>query len=329
MNLTGKKILITGAGGFLGSALTRRLSADGAQVRALVRQPRKAQHLIDLPGVELFVADITHPTLMQQAVADCEIVMHVAAALRGTLPAQMEANLGGTRNLAIAAAQAGVSRFVHVSSIAVYGYRVRGRVDENALCSPGNVVYNITKREAEKALLQIAHSHNLAYSINRPGMIYGSGSSFWTENLARLAKRQPTPFIGSGTGKAHIIHIDDVIDQLILQATHPQAVGEIFNCVSDPSPTWREFLGAYMQLFGHNRWLGLPPMLVQSVAPVLDALLTLKGEPQDLADIIRYGASDTQFSMQKARDRLGWSPRVSLASGIQNCIPYLQELRIL
>jgi nucleoside-diphosphate-sugar epimerase len=329
VNLTAKKILITGAGGFLGSALTTRLSAEGAQVRALVRQPSKAQHLAVLPGVELFVGDITNPIQMQGAVAGCEIVIHGAAALRGKLPAQMETNLGGTHNLAIAAAQAGVSRFVHVSSIAVYGYHVRGAVDESTLCSPGNVPYNISKREAEKALLQIAHAHNLAISINRPGMIYGASSSFWTENMARLAKRQPTPFIGNGSGRAHIIHISDVVDLLLQQATHPQAVGEIFNCVSDPSPLWREFLGAYMQLFGHDRWLALPQMLAQGIAPALDVLLRLKGEPQDLADIIRYGASDTQFSMQKARERLGWSPKVSLESGIHSCIPYLKELQIL
>src|SRR5262245_56906348 len=100
MVLAGKTVLVTGATGFLGSALTAQLSGDGVQVRALVRNPQKARRIENLPGVEIVPGDITDANRMHEVVRDCSIVFHVAAALGGSLEAQRKINTIGTRYVA-------------------------------------------------------------------------------------------------------------------------------------------------------------------------------------------------------------------------------------
>ncbi|MCA9912059.1 MAG: NAD-dependent epimerase/dehydratase family protein, partial [Anaerolineae bacterium] len=178
--LTGKVCFVTGATGFLGGALVKRLSADGVLIKALARSTKKAQKLNDLENVEVVYGDITDISQMREVIAGSEIVFHVAATTGGALDLQLEANLGGTRNVALASAENDIQRLVHVSSIATYGYTARGIIREDTPQNPGNVPYNISKLEAERVLLKVAEETGLSYSIIRPGMIYGSGSGFWT-----------------------------------------------------------------------------------------------------------------------------------------------------
>lgn len=327
--LAGKTVFVTGATGFLGGALVRRLAADGAWVRALARSSKKAKPLQALQNVEIVYGDITDIHQMRAAIAGSAIVLHVAASTRGTLDFQLEANLGGTRNVALAAAEHGVQRLVHVSTIATYGYDVRGVVTEATPQEPGNVPYNISKLEAETVLRQITAEYELSYSLIRPGMIYGASSGFWSRNMLQLAQLQPTPFIGDGSGTTYLIHVDDVVDLMTVQAVHPAAEGQAFNCVMDPAPTWREYLGALQALTGHQRWLPVPIPLMTALAPVLDSVLWLSGEPQDLRKLIPFVLSDVTYSMEKANNLLGWQPQVSLHEGIQRTLPYYDELGLL
>ncbi|MGB1288313.1 MAG: NAD-dependent epimerase/dehydratase family protein, partial [Aggregatilineales bacterium] len=175
-----KTVFITGATGFLGGALALRLAAEGAIVKALARRPNRDKYLRDVPGIEIVMGDITDAARMRELTQDCDIVFHVAAALNGKLDFQRRVNVDGTRNVAIAAAQANIERFVYVSTIAVYGYSVTGIIDEDTPQYPGNVPYNRSKSEAETALLKVVSDNNLPYSIIRPGMIYGARSAMWT-----------------------------------------------------------------------------------------------------------------------------------------------------
>ncbi|MBN2306116.1 MAG: NAD(P)H-binding protein, partial [Anaerolineae bacterium] len=139
-------ILITGATGFLGGVVVRRAAAEGAQIRALARSPEKAAPLRDLPGVEIVPGDITDADRMREVMPGCDVVIHCAAATSGPPDLQQRANVEGTRNVAAAAGAAGVRRLVHVSSIAVYGFRRQDNViTEDMPPQPGRVAYAITK----------------------------------------------------------------------------------------------------------------------------------------------------------------------------------------
>lgn len=327
--LTDKKILVTGATGFLGGAIVRRLSAEGAHVRALARRPNRDRYLQGLENVEIVSGDITDTPRMREVIDGCDFVFHAAAALAGKLAEQRRINVDGTRVVMRAAAEAGVQRAVHVSSISVYGYHAPAHVPEDTPQRPGRSAYNLSKSEAEKVVREIGAKTGLSYSIIRPGMIYGPHSSMWTVTMFKLAKRNPTWFFGKGDGSAYPIFVDDVVDLTLLLAHHPAAEGEAFNCAPDPSPSWREFLGGYAALVGHDRWFGMPLPLVKGLAVIADLFLTLTGQPQDASDALSLLTRPVTYKMDKARDVLGWQPKMSLQEGIQACAPYLREKGLL
>ncbi len=329
MSLSGKIVLVTGATGFLGGALAIRLAQEGACVKALARRPEKAGFLQSNPNIEIVQGDINNAARMVEVTQGCEYVFHVAAALGGSLEKQRVSNVDGTRKVMLAAAAAQVKRVVHVSSIAVYGYSSRNDVSEDTSQKPGHVPYNVSKSEGESIVREIGEHYHVPYSIIRPGMIYGPRSNGWTATMFKLGKRQPTLFLGNGSGSAHPIYIDDVVDMMIVLAEHPAAVGEAFNCAPDPAPSWREFIGGYSRLAGHNRWLGIPVLPIKIIAPLIESLLTLSGEPQDLPTLVPFMQSKRTYSMTKAHELLGWEPKVELQEGIDRCAPWLREQGLL
>lgn len=325
----GQTVLVTGATGFLGGAVARRLADEGAQVKALARRTGRDAYIRDVANIEVVMGDITDAERMIAVTEGCDYVFHVAAALNGPLSKQLPVNVDGTANVARAAVQAGVKRLVHVSTIATYGYTHRGVITEETPQLPGDVPYNSSKLKAEEMLIALAQELGLSYSIQRPGMIYGPRSGAWTTLFYKLAARRPTIFVGDGSGTSYAVYVDDVVDLLLLQAMHPAAEGEAFNCVSKPLPTFRDFIGGYMQLAGHDRWLGIPVPIVRLLAPLLDAYFRIRGEPQDVIQLLDHVLSDNQVSVDKARDLLGWEPQVCLDEGIQRCVPYLREIGLL
>jgi 2-alkyl-3-oxoalkanoate reductase len=329
MALAGKTVLVTGATGFLGGALVEQLSQEGVRVRALARNPQKTKRIEKLSGVEIVLGDMTDADAMHEAMRGCEIVFHSAAALGGPIATQRHMNVTGTHNVVHAAAAAGILRIVHVSTIAVYGYKQSGDVSEETPLNPGYDPYNITKAEAEFELQRVAQEKRLPYSILRPGMIYGPRSGMWTRTLFRLARVRPTPWLGSGDGSAFPIYVDDVVDLMMVLAKHPKAVSQTFNCTPDPSPTWREFLGAYARLAGHNGWLAFPPMLVSPFAAVIGALARPNTQLKELPNLLRLTQTKVTFKMAKARDLLGWQPKVDLQTGVERCAPWLREKGLL
>jgi nucleoside-diphosphate-sugar epimerase len=329
MTLLGTTVLVTGATGFLGGALTRRLAGDGAQVRALARRPDGDRFLRAIDGIEIVQGDITDENRMRDVIQGCEIVFHTAAVASGSLETQRQVNVGGTCNVMQAAAEAGVRRVVHVSSAGAYGFRQRGDISEDRPLEPGHAAYGITKAEAEDVVRKVAREQALDYSIIRPGMIYGPGSRVWTAAMFRIARRKPTVFVGDGRGSAYPIHIADVVDLMTVLAVHPAAAREAFNCTPDPSPTWREFLGAYAALAGHDRWLGIPPAPLRIATQLVAMLAPPNTRFKDLPVVIEFVTSYRRYRMDKARELLGWQAQIGLSDGIQSCVPYLRELGLL
>ncbi len=329
MSLAGQQVLVTGATGFLGGTLALRLANDGVKVKALARNPQKAGLLRQHPNITIVEGDITNADRMKQVAQDCSIIFHVAAALGGNMELQHRINVEGTRNVMLAAAHAKVQRVVHVSSIAVYGYHYNGDISEDFAQKPKRVPYNVTKSQAETALREVSAQHNVPYSIIRPGMIYGPRSNAWTMTMFKLGKRKPTIFLGDGHGNSHPIYVEDVVDLMTVLATHPAAVGEAFNCSSDPAPSWREFLGGYSRLAGHNSWLAIPPIIMRPLAPLIELFLSMRGEPQELPTLVDFLQSKKTYKMTKAQQLLGWAPKVDLQTGIDSCLPWLREQGLL
>ena len=321
------RVLITGATGFLGGKLVHLLLDQGATVRVIARTPEKAAALAER-GAQVMQADLTDANSLRQAAQGCDLVFHVAVDYT-SYAKQVAVNVDGTRNLALASVDAGVKRFVHVSTAAAYGSLIRGDVYEDQPLYPAAYPYSITKAQGERELLNIAARTGLPYTIVRPGMIYGEHSPTWTDLLFSIAQRTPTFWLNDGSGSAHLIHIDDVVNLLVICATHPAAVNQIFHCTPDPAPSWREVFTHYAALADQQpKIVSLKPIasIAAGIAMLVSPPISMGRELPDLLELI---STQVTFKMTNARDLLGWSPHIALADGIASCRDYLRTKGLL
>lgn len=329
MTLTGKGVLVTGASGFIGGALVKRLLTMNVHVRGLVRSAEKGTRIAHL-GAEVVTGNLLDADSLRRAVAGVEVVFHVAAAMGGPAAVQYAINVGGVDRLLTAAAEAGVRRIVHVSTIAVYGYHVPDVITEDVPLCPGSEYYGQSKALGERLLWQRAAEGGFEAAVIRPGMVYGPGSNFWTAGMFRLARRRPAFLPGSGATYCPAIFIDDVVDLMITAADHPRAAGEAFNATPDPPPTWRDFLGAYAAMAGHQSFVSVPVPLLRAAAVLIEPVLAWHGEPQPVRDMVAamFGHKRV-YSMAKAARLLNWRPRMSLAEGMARAEVWLREIGLL
>jgi nucleoside-diphosphate-sugar epimerase len=324
MLFQGKTVLVTGAAGFVGGALSLRLVEEGAQVKALVHTPAKAAFLQDQPNIEVLTGDIKDAHPIMEAAQGCDFVFHVAAATSGSFEHQRKVNVDGTRNVVEACIHAKVKRLVHISTLAVYGYKHENDITEETPIDPGPDPYGISKAEGEAVVHEMSLQHDLSYSILRPGFIYGPRSGMWTGFMFKLARRKPLIFIGSGKGAAPAIYIDDLVELCLLAAMQPGADRQAFNATPDPAPTWRQFLGAYSRLAGHQTWLGIPVWLVKGIS-LLASFFSKQGSfLKYLPSLVDYTNHYINCKNSKAQRLLGWAPKVDLETGVHNCVPWLR-----
>jgi nucleoside-diphosphate-sugar epimerase len=323
--LGGRRVLVTGATGFIGSALCRRLLADGTLVSGLGRTPGKGDALAR-EGVHIERGDVTDRTRMAELVKEAEVVIHAAALLRpGSWTDFERINASATRDLAQVSADAGVERLVFISSVMVYGAIGQQEVDESRPLKRYGDYYGDSKILAEQAMRTVAAETGLNFCIARPGMVYGPGSRTWTVWLYQLAKQGRAPLVGGGRGTCCPIYVSDLVDGLVRCAALPEASGETFNFVNDGPTTWREFLGGYMRMAGTERALRVPGWLVGALAALADPL-----RPGDsLRMLADHLCGSGQVSNRHALEALGWRQTVSLEEGMRRCQAWLGEAGLL
>lgn len=316
---------VTGASGFIGSALCRRLLSDGVAVRALCRTASKGRSLADA-GAEVVTGDVQAAASIERHMAGCDVMFHVAARGSGSAALQYAVNVQGTLNVIRAAHQGGASRYIHVSTVAVYGYEVDGPIDESHPQRPSRYdFYMQTKSIGEARAWEYARRSGLPMVAVRPAFVYGPGSTVWSRAMYDLCRRFPVPQIDGGHGHAHPIHVDDVVDLLITMATHPDAPGHAFHAAPDPAPTLREYLGYYAAMAGNASSVFIPAAPLKPLAAALTLLSPLTGQPTDFAGMLRFVTHHPTYKMTRAAEVLGWRPRISLAEGMARTEPWLKD----
>lgn len=325
-SLSGLRIFVTGATGYIGSRLAERLHAAGAHVVALERTPGKGARLAT-QGIDVQRGDITDGAAMAAILAaGVDVVMHVAAWLSGPdVSLARPVNTDATEQLARLSAEAGVQRFVFTSSIAVYGMLGNETGDEERLLTLFGDPYGDSKVLAERALHRAAEQTGLDVTIVRPGMVYGPGSPGWALRPARWAKRGITPLLGGGEGTAYPVYVDDLIALLILAAAHPAATGGVFNAVHPDRVTLADFLGGYMRMIPTRRALRPPCWLAKPAAALADPFL----RRYRLAYLISMMCGRGVIPAERAIEVLGWQPAVPLAEGLRRTESWLREEGIL
>ncbi|MEY8800946.1 NAD-dependent epimerase/dehydratase family protein [Leisingera sp. XS_AS12] len=228
----GDVVLVTGATGFTGQHLVRALCATGATVRAIVRETSRQDGIKDLP-LEIFQGDVFSEDVGSRAAAGVHYIFHTAAAYREAKISDdvyWKVHVQSTRHLAQAALKnPGFKRFVHVSTIGVHGHIADPPANEEYRFAPGDQ-YQDTKVEAELWIREFAEKEGLALTVIRPAAIYGPGDRRLLK-VFKMAKKPLVPILGYGcNGLYHLVHVQDLVQFMILSATHEKTAGEVYIC---------------------------------------------------------------------------------------------------
>jgi dihydroflavonol-4-reductase len=311
-------VLVTGATGFAGGALARRLASHNAPVRALVRNSANVAPLTEL-GIEIVHGDLRDPASLRQAMCGVDVVYHIAAIYRqqGVEPQLFKAiNATGVKNLLDAATDAGVSRFVHCSTVGVHGHVERPPAAEDAPFAPGDV-YQDSKLEGERIAARYMAEGRLPVTIFRPAAIYGPGDLRLLK-LFRGIKRGRFPMIGDGQVFYHLVYIDDLVEGIVRCGTADQAIGEIFILAGPEYTTLNDLVATVAQeLDGRPPWLRIPLTPVYAAAAACEAVCRPLGlEPPLYRRRVSFFTKSRAFDIAKARRTLDYAPEVSVREGV-------------
>lgn len=269
MELQGKHIAVTGATGFLGRYIVDVLLRRGAQVIGVVRNPARVPELA-ARGVELRTADLAEPAQLIHGFAGAEAVISNAALLsvrtmvsfsRRVWNEYQRTNVVGTRNVFEAIAAAGVTRVIHVSSVAVYARRSQPSIDEghpqlseHTRRTPTNA-YGVSKAVSEQLAWRLAATHGLELTTVRPCGIYGAFDANFMMVFKRLLSLPITIF--PAWLQLPLVYGGDVAEAIALALERPIAVGKAYNTTGDDLPL-SAFRRAWKAAGGRSPWVTLP-----------------------------------------------------------------------
>jgi 2-alkyl-3-oxoalkanoate reductase len=323
-------VLVTGAGGLLGSQLTALLLARGERPRALIH-PRYDAGWRAPAGADVYPADIADRAAVEPALAGVDIVYHCAARTGPWgPPAEYErVNVRGLETMVRAAMAAGVRRFVHVSSITVHGNDVRGDADEDSPLRAEPNPYSKTKVAGERLLQGMIRDEGAPATIVRPGWIYGPGDTASFGRFAKMIEDGRMVVVGSGDNHVPLAYVSDVAEGMIAAAAADEAVGRAYLLVNDEPVTQRQFLDAIAAELGAPAPSRRIPYRAGVLAGgVAETVWKLAGKEQP-PPVMRYGlqllGGENRFSIARARRELGFSPAVGFAEGAKRGVAWYRE----
>ncbi len=319
---------VTGATGFTGGALAKRLRSDGHEVVALVRPSSDTSSLLEA-GVECVVVDLQDAAAIGRVFAQAEItaVFHIAAAYRTELADESEffaVNVDATRALLQATKDAGIERFVHCSTVGVQGAIEDAPASEDYRMNPGDH-YQESKLEGEKVALEFA-SAGLGVSVVRPVGIYGPGDTRFLK-LFRAINKGVFLMIGSGKTLYHLTYIDDLIDGMLLAASHKDAIGQVFTLCGPEYTDLNELVRRLANVLQKpTPKLRIPAWPVVWAAHVCDWICKRLGVQAPLYPRrVEFFLLDRAFTEAKARDLIGYHPRIKLDTGLRRTFDWYKK----
>jgi len=305
-------VLVTGAGGFVGKQLCKKLTADGVNVTGMARSP-----VDGLGNIKLIVKELNSDADLTTVLTGIDAVIHLAGRAHvmkettgNPYQAYADINIGVTKRLAESAVKQGVKRFVFLSSVKVNGERTTTTpFTENDQPEPESD-YGKTKYKAEKDLIQISEKTEMEVVIIRPPLVYGQGVKANFKSLIELCQsNMPLP-LGAIHNKRSFIYIENLISFIIKCIDHPKAANQTF-LISDDSDISTTQLIRYIKLASNKKTLLIPVPVT-----LLKGIFDIVGK----ASLSDRMCGDLQVDVNKAKTLLDWKPPYTVQHGIATTI---------
>lgn len=320
------RIAVTGVTSGVGMRLAEIAIAKGHGVAGLVRDPGRedARRLAAL-GVRLVHGDLDAAPALADLGKDADAVIHCAAHVgdQGTREQFEHVNVTGTRNTLEAAAKAGVKRFVHLSSVAVYGRPSHGRVTEDWPTQRFGKPYEDTKTDAERLAFERGKELGLEITAVRPPIIYGPYDRNFLPRAMDALRGRRFLLVDGGRAPLNVVWVDHVVDVLLRAAAHPDAVGQAFNVMDEVDgrpPSVREVAETIAREAGLPMpRLSIPQRPAMILARVVERgweLARAKGTPPITPFVVTMLTRDVVYDSSKAVRVLGWGPEIRALQGI-------------
>ncbi|MGV1035048.1 MAG: NAD-dependent epimerase/dehydratase family protein [Microbacteriaceae bacterium] len=306
-----QKVLITGADGFIGRTLLERYRSLGIPVIG-----------VDLrgDGADVHAGDTGNPQSFAHLLDDCDTVIHTAALVSNAMADSdmWRVNVLATSKLIDAAATHGVRRFVHVSSIVVYGNSATGQVDETRPVHADGGSYVLTKLASEHVVLSAHAQGRIEVVVVRPGDVYGPGCRPWVSVPLQLIRSRQFLLPAGGEAYFRPTYVDDLVGGIVSAAQSKAAAGECINLSCDGYVTTREFFSHHYRWLGQRGPIGLPTGVAWSIAEGSFQVKKLFGvRSEGSGASIEQLTSRAWFANDKAQRLLDWRPQTSLEDGMQ------------
>lgn len=320
------RVLITGASGFVGSAVVEKCLSAGMSV---VPTGRSAAAV---PIEGYFTADITAPDSLSEAMRNVDSVVHIAGLAHQFHKSQdplpfFEINLKGTNNVARSAAAAGVRHFVFISTVVVYGTKESGPRDESTPCNPEGP-YAESKYQAEQRAAEIIGQTGACLTILRPAAVYGAGDRGNIARLMRAIDRRRFVWLGRGSNRKSLIHREDLA-RVCVEVLRAGCEGkEVYN-VADAAYTMREIVETIAG--GLRRSIPpfhIPSSLALSTAKVAAGLTGGMTRLSDIHGLMTKWLADDVYDGGKFQRRFNFKPAMKLSDGLREEVEwYLSRVR--
>jgi nucleoside-diphosphate-sugar epimerase len=315
-----RRVLITGASGFIGRAAGAALRAAGVEVAGVDQAAD--------PAAGVIAGDTTDPASFRHAAEGCDVILHTAAVVSNAvdMDEQWRINVLGTRRVLEVAAQAGVRRVVHLSSVRAFSdTSFPDGVTEDHPVRPDGSPYVDTKIASEHVALQ-AHAEGLTeVVILRPGDVYGPGSQPWVIKPLALIRSRQFVLPAGGRGIHSPVYIDDLVRGVVLAVTHPDAGGQIFTISGPRAVSSAEYFGYLVRFAGQRGPITVPTPVGVALAATGDRLNRIVRRRNEVNVIsMRYLTRTGTYSIEKARTVLGYEPRVALPDGMRRTQEWLR-----
>ena len=324
------RYLVTGASGFLGGTLARRLARDGTPVRALVRRESDATALA-AAGVELATGDVRDVDAVREAVRGCSHVVHLAAVrARPDVPTATlyDVNVRGSTNVADAARAEGVTRLVFGSSLGVNGYVDGALLNERSPIRP-NTRYRRSKWLAESLLRDMSATSGLPLVVARISAVVGPGAAGWVP-LARGIAAGRMRMLGDGRNHIDLVAAEDLVEGLRLCATAPRVDGDCFVLGSAAPNTVGGFVGSIARALDVPAPRSGPPRAPYRVLlRAAQAAFRVTGYDPPFVHSREVLAADKRASSAHARATIGYAPGASVDDAVRAMIDrFVEEGRV-